>query len=261
MRFKIILSVCPEAFGTVLPISYQFELAACVNRLLTSNGERYQKWLYTNGLGPEDNLRQKLYSISNLYIPKIRVEGDRLNIGVPRVQFWLSFWPKNETESFVRQCVENQEVVLGDRRSKVMFVVESVNMVSPIEFGEVMEYMTLSPFVMIGMRPNRCLEYLSPENPVFFQFAVEELIERYERLHRSLYTGSREYKVELLSPVKRKGVCIRQYTPREMKVIGYMFRFRLTMAPELQQLAYETGLGDKINFGFGYLELLNKVAK
>jgi CRISPR/Cas system endoribonuclease Cas6 (RAMP superfamily) len=33
------------------------------------------------------------------------------------------------------------------------------------------------------------------------------------------------------------------------------------MDVQLQQLGYEIGLGDKINFGFGYVELINKMAK
>jgi CRISPR-associated endoribonuclease Cas6 len=65
----------------------------------------------------------------------------------------------------------------------------------------------------------------------------------------------------LLSPVKRKGVCLRYSSNKETKIIGYMFRFKLKMDAELQRLGYETGMGDKINFGFGYVELINKVSK
>jgi CRISPR-associated endoribonuclease Cas6 len=261
MRFKIILAVQPEVFGSILPISYQFELAACVNRLLTSNQERYKKWLDANGLTPEDNLHQKLYSLSNLYIPKIRVEGDRLDIAVPRVQFWISFHHEQGTEQFVHECFEGCEVVLGDRVSRVKFKVDNVLPISPIQYRETMEYMTLSPIVVIGIRPDNTVEYLSPENPYFAQFIVDELIARYERLNRTTYTGSKEFKMEVISPVKRKGVCLRYSPVKETKIIGYMFRFRLTMDVQLQQLGYEIGLGDKINFGFGYVELINKMAK
>jgi CRISPR-associated endoribonuclease Cas6 len=261
MRFKIILEVQPEVFGSVLPISYQFELAACVNRLLTTDKERYGKWLAANGLTPEDNLHQKLYSISNLYIPKIRVENDRLEIAVPRVQFWISFQHENETEQYVRSCFEGSEVVLGDRVSRVKFNITSVVPISPIEYTEEMQYMTLAPIVVIGIRPDNTVEYLNPENPYFAQFIVEELIARYERLNRRNYTGSRDFKMEILSPVKRKGVCLRYSQNKESKIIGYMFRFSLKMDPELQKLGYETGMGDKINFGFGYVELINKMSK
>jgi CRISPR-associated endoribonuclease Cas6 len=232
-----------------------------VNRLLTTDKERYEKWLTANGLTPEDNLHQKLYSISNLYIPKIRVENDRLEIAVPRVQFWISFYHENETEDYIRSCFQDCEVVLGDRISRVKFKITHVLHITPIEYKEEMQYMTLAPIVVIGIRPDNTVEYLNPENPYFAQFIVDELIARYERLNRCQYTGSREFKMELLTPVKRKGVCLRYAQNKESKIIGYMFRFKMTMDPLLQKLGYETGMGDKINFGFGYVELINKVSK
>ena len=33
MRFKLVLSVKSESFGSVLPVSYQYELSAAVYRL------------------------------------------------------------------------------------------------------------------------------------------------------------------------------------------------------------------------------------
>ena len=257
MRFKVILSVSPD-LGSVLPISYQYELAACVNRLMTGNEAAYSQWLHLNQLSHEDNLRQKLYSISNLYIPKIHVEGDRLKILTPRIQFWISFTHEVGTEEYVRECMLGQEVVIGDRLSRVRLQIEKIDPVASVEFSETMEYMALAPMVVIGMRPNNSLEFLDPTNDYFARFLVDDLIERYERLSRSPYTGSREYSFELLSPPKRKGVLVRPYTPQQQKIIGYMFKFRLTMDVSLQRFAYDLGMGDKINFGFGYVELINK---
>lgn len=260
MRFKIILSVSPD-LGVVLPISYQCELSACVNRLLTGNQEYYNNWLQANELTQEDNLRQKLYSISNFYIPKIHVEGDRLKIMVPRIQFWISFHHETDTESYLRKCMEGQEVVIGDRRSRVKLLIDRIEPVTSIEFTETMDYMSLSPMVIIGMRSNNTLEYLDPENTFFAQFLVEELIDRYQQLMRKPFMGTKEFKFELLSTPKRKGVLVKPYTPQQIKIVGYMFKFRLTMDIELQKLAYNLGMGDKINFGFGYVELINKQPK
>ena len=261
MRFKLVLSVHTEVHGNVLPISYQYELSSCINRLLTADREVYELWLRANGLSPLDNLQQKVYSLSNLYIPRILVSGDRLTIKVPRVQCWISFMPEVETEEFVRHCLEGKEIMLGDRVSRVLFSVDRIEAVSPVVYAETMEYTTLAPVVVMGMRPGGRLEFLAPDNPVFAQFLIEELIERYERLKKTAYVGARDYHFELLCPPKRKGVSIRRFTPQERRVIGYMMKFRLTMSPELQRFAYETGLGDKIKVGFGYIELLHKKAK
>lgn len=261
MRFKISLNVQADDSGTVLPISYQFELASCVYRLLTTNYFRFRQWLESNGLSHSDDRQQKVYSISNLYIPKVQVDGDRLIIGVPRVQFWISFWPREGTADFVRKCFSDQTLLIGDKKTRVKFVVTAIEEMPTIEFTDQMEYLTLAPIVVIGMRPNGSLEYLDPQNPCYSQFAMEDLTERYGRLMRRPYDGPHDFKWELLAPPKRKGVTIYQGTPKERKVVGYMLRFRLTAPPELQEMAYETGLGDKINFGFGYVELLNNITK
>ena len=46
--------------------------------------------------------------------------------------------------------------------------------------------------------------------------------------------------------------------PSPQKIVGYMLKFRLEMDPELQEFAYVSGLGDDINLGFGYVELIRK---
>ena len=92
MRFKLVLSVKSESFGSVLPVSYQYELSAAVYRRIRENFELYLHWLSSNGFAPIDDCRNRLFSFSNLYIPRIRVEYDRLHILVKRVQMWISFF-------------------------------------------------------------------------------------------------------------------------------------------------------------------------
>ena len=45
MRFKLVLSVKSESFGSVLPVSYQYELSAAVYRRIRENFELYLHWL------------------------------------------------------------------------------------------------------------------------------------------------------------------------------------------------------------------------
>lgn len=260
MRFKISLEVIAEKFGNTLPISYQYELTSIITKLLTDNHEMYQEWLYKNNLTLADATRTNLFTISNLYIPKIFVEGDRLKINVPRIQFWISIFPNVETEDFISYALLNQSIVIGDDLSAVCFRISAIDSVSPIKYYNVMEYQTLSPLVILGLRPNKTVEYLNPHSHFFSKFMVEELIERWENLYHQAYLGDRRYKFELLNPEKRKAVTIYSNTTQQQKVVGYMMKFRLYLAPELQEIAYTLGLGDRINEGFGYIELLKKEA-
>ena len=90
MRFKLVLSVQTELSGNILPVSYQYELSSCVHRILTEDRGAYEQWLGMNGFLPEMNTRYKLLSVSNFYIPKIKVEEDRLYVLAKRVQLWIS---------------------------------------------------------------------------------------------------------------------------------------------------------------------------
>lgn len=260
MRLKITLEIVPQALGTVLPISYQCQLSQTVDQLLKADMQSFASWLSDNGFTPEDNTRYQLYSISNLYVPRIYVQGDRLQINVPRVQFWLSFYPESGTRELVTNALIGKSMDIGDQISRVRFLITAVDLVSPVKYSQVMEYQTLSPVVVQGVRPNRSMEYLFPQNPCFSEFFVQDLIERWEHIHRMPYTGSRSYKFQSLRADKRKAVSCWNGTPQQRKIIGYMLKFRLTIDPKLQEIAYVCGLGDCIHLGFGYLELLQKSA-
>lgn len=258
MRFKITLELDSQAFGTVLPISYQYELFTSVNKLITSNMSAYVQWLDSNGFTLDDDLHFPLYSVSNLYVPKIFVKGDRLQINVPRVQFWISVYPELGTREFLASNLVGKSIVIGDWISRVLFRITAMDDVSPVEYKQEMEYQTLSPVVVKGERPNGSIEYLPPTNHYFPEFFVQALIERWEQYNRRPYTGNRSFRFVQLQPEKRKAVSVNTDRGRQMKVIGYMLKFRLYMDPQLQELAYVCGLGDCSNMGFGYLELLKK---
>ena len=258
MRYKITLEINAEKYGNILPISYQYELTSTVNNLLMADSVLIEEWLKKNRLNMQDYMQMRLFSISNLYIPKIYVVDDRLHINIPRIQFWISLFPSIGTEQFLNQTMLNREIVLGDRVSSVSFNITEISPISPVVFSETMEYQTLSPLAVVGLRPNQTIEYLNPRNMYFGQFMVDDLIERWEMLYQEPYMGDRSYQLKLLMPERRKAVTVYTGTVQQQKVVGYMMKFRLSMAPELQEIAYTLGLGDKINLGFGYIELLKK---
>ncbi len=261
MRFKVILEIDAEKFGNILPISYQYELVEIINKLFHADPQLYEQWLEDNNLYMPDIKNNLVYTISNLYIPKIFVDGDRLHISVPRVQFWISVLPEFGSENFLSQTLLGKEIVIGDNISSVSFHVSDIQIVSPVIFKPYMEYQTLSPLAVVGLRPNKTIEFLNPHNLYFGEFMVENLIERWEYLNQQQYMGDRRFSFQILQPERRKAVTVYTNTVQQQKVVGYMMKFRLTLAPELQELAYILGLGDKTELGFGYIELLKKESR
>ncbi len=258
MRFKLILSVKAESFGNVLPVSYQYELSAAVYRRFRENMDSYLSWLSSNGFAPVDDCRNRLFSFSNLYIPRIRVENDRLHILVKKVQMWISFLPVRGTREFVEKLFLGATFVLGDRRSRVELAVDEIVDCPVPEFGREAEYLALSPIVFMVARSNRSMEYIGPDNPDYATCFYRAILGKYEKIFGRPFKGDTGFSFQLLSEPKRKGIFMMRFTPEESKVIGYMYKFRLSMEPILHQIMYETGVGEKINLGFGCVEILRQ---
>lgn len=254
MRFKLILSVKADRFGSVLPVSYQYELSSCIYRKLSDNMDLCATWLSQNGFEPRLNARYRLFSLSNFYIPRIRVEEDRLHILARRVQLWISFLPERGTEELLRTIFSGQSLLIGDRYSKVEFTVDDIVRIEAPDYQYTMEYLSLSPLVFSNVHEIG-IEYLSPDAPQYCDVMIKSILDKYEYFyHKPFPADELRFGFELITAPKRKGIFIKRYTANESKTIGYMYKFRLTLNPVLQHLIYNTGLGEKINLGFGCIE-------
>ncbi len=257
MRFKLVLLVQEKSHSSILPVSYQYELSSCIHRKLMQNTDAYGMWRQLNGFAETPTTKHRLISISNLYIPKIKVEGDRLHILTKRVQLWISLLPERGTHEFIHSVFTDQLLTIGDKHSQVEFKVESIveRQIEPMQQSQ--SYISLSPIVFINSRTNKSIEYLAPNHPDYTKYLQTNLLEKYKHFYGKEFDQDPTCHIELLSEPKRKGIFIKRFTPYECKVIGYMYKFQLTAHPILQNLLYNTGMGDKVNIGFGCIEILN----
>ncbi len=256
MRFKLILLIKPETFGNILPVSYQYELSSCIFRKMTENRTLYDNWMRMNGFIENTNQQHRLFSISNLYIPHIKVEKDRLYLLTKRVQLWISFLPERGTQEFIETVFANTSLLIGDKKSQVDFFVEQIvaSTEEPTEYN--MQYLSLSPIVFSCLRSNHSIEYIGPHNEEYQETMMQNILNKYKILYGKDFPYENKWNFEVLSEPKRKGIFIKRFTPNETKVIGYMYKFSIQMHPVLQKIIYHTGLGDKINLGFGCIEIL-----
>ena len=230
MRFKVVLKLNVKTAGRVLPISYQCELSNAINWLLTSDRQLYRKWLQANNLTENDTHVFSPYSLSNLYVPHLFVFQDRMTIQVPRVQFWISFHHNEWTFEYLNEALLNKRFDLGDHKSFVNFVVESITPVKSVDFAETMIYQSISPVNVAAVRND---------------------------INKKSYNGSKDFSFRQLFPSKRKAVKV-IYNNRLTLVISHMLKFEMTMDPLLHEIAYDLGIGNDVYNGFGYIELLNK---
>lgn len=256
MRFKLILLIKPDTFGNILPVSYQYELSSCIFKKMTENKLLYNNWMRMNGFIENNNFQYRLFSISNFYIPHIKVEQDRLYLLTKRIQVWISFLPERGTKEFVESVFTNTTLLIGDKKSRVNFYVEQItaNTEEPTEHN--MQYLSLSPIVFSCLRANHSVEYITPDNSEYLEIMKQNILNKYKLLYGKEFSLENNWNFKILSEPKRKGIFIKRFTPNETKVIGYMYKFSIQMHPILQKIIYHTGLGDKINLGFGCIEIL-----
>lgn len=271
MRFKLLLTLDPLSYGNKIPVNYQYELSGWIYRTLANGDLAYSTWLHENGY-LQERKQFRLFTFSNLQIPKFRLEGDRLIVLSDHICLYLSFLPERATEEFIKGLFSSQSFVLGDRLSKMQCFVQSVELVEPPVFEPVMTFLTLSPMVLSGHLENGKPTYLSPEDPQADRLVYDNLCAKYQAFYGHPYTAvskevvstngeseiqntsSSTLSFKLLAPPKRKKITIKAYTPQQTFIVGYHTRFQISLPKELMHILYETGVGEKGSMGFGMVE-------
>lgn len=253
MRFKITAKVEKSALGNKLPINYSYPLSSWIYNVLAKADTAYSEWLHDNAF-KDGNKVFKFFTFSNLTIPKLKLDRDRLLIFSDTVSFYLSFLPEKSTEMFVKGLFRDQRFTLGDRYSKVQFEVQQIELIPSPDFTKTEIFETLSPVVVSVKEPNGKVTYISPEREEYSACLFKSLKEKYKVYYQKEFSGSEDFQFELLSePGKPRLITIKADTPSETKIRGYNYTFRLKADEELKKLAYEVGLSEKGSLGFGMI--------
>lgn len=252
MRFNLTLKVEKTRFGNKLPINYSYLLSSWIYKVISKSDAAYAAWLHNNGFRDGSKIF-RFFVFSNLNIPKVRLEGDRLCILSDTVSLCLSFLPEKSTEEFIKGLFREQQFALGDKKSKVQFEVQQVELIPQPELTVDTAFRTISPVVVSVKEPGGRVSYVSPEKEEYGAFLLKNLKEKYKIYYGREYPGPATSRFELLSPPKSRLVTIKADTPDETKVRGYNFTFRFHTDTELLELMYASGCGEKGSMGFGML--------
>lgn len=263
MRFIITLRVNAHRFGRLLPLNYQYEMSAAIYKTLSSGNEDFAAWLHNNGFQTEEGKQFKLFTFSRFNVPSFRIlrQSNQMELKSEYVQWQISFWPENSTQTFIGGVFENRVFEIGNRDSRVQFEVANIEILPPPEFQETMCYKALSP-ISVSFRDDFGRDCY-PRTPDEFANAdwVKErllvnLLDKYSAFYGEDYQGECFLNFSVLSEPKSSLVTIKAGTPQETKVRGFMCQLALNAPPELQKIAYEAGLGELNSQGFGCLGLM-----
>ena len=254
MRFRLTLQLQPEAMGREMPINYQFPLQAAIYKTLAASDAAFSSWLHENGY-KQNGKRFKLFTFSNLLVPcAINREHERLIPKRDIATWYVSFLPDRGTKEFVQGLFKDQTIQIADRVSGVQYLVRELQIMPELEYAPLMEFDTLSPVCVSARNERGKMDYLSPTDPRYEKALLTGLLARYNIIHGQPFTGESYCHLELTSEPRSSLVKIKSDTPQETRVRGYRYRFRIDLPPELMQIAYESGLGEKGSMGFGMIE-------
>lgn len=258
MRFALTLSVNKTAYGNLIPLSYSYELSAWIYKVLASSDEAYASWLHDNGFAQE-NKRFKFFTFSRLLFDNAKpVKGtDRLAIFSDKATIFLSFAPEISTQNFISGIFSNNEFTIGDRKSKVKFRVNNIELLPSPDFSESYgQFRTLSPITVSMKDENGRIVYVSPENTDYDygQLLSKNLKEKYRIYYQKEPEQETAFELKLLSPPRSKLIKIKSGTPGETNIRGFDIKFSLQTNPELLHMIYECGAGEKNSLGFGMVE-------
>lgn len=262
MRFKLILEVNKRAFGNTIPINYQYEQSAAIYKILSYANEEYATWLHKNGFQLKNGKQFKLFSFSRFKIEKRHIlkEEGRIQILSDTIEWQISFFPEKSTQQFIQGLFSNQFFEIGDKKSVVQFIIRSVETMSAPKFSEEMTFSTMSPLCIKFKKENGKTAYLPPTDVRSKHLIFNGLTDRYQSFYnKPLECTLDDCYLDILNDPKPVLITIKAGTPEEIKVKGYMFRFKAHAPVELMQLMYESGTGSLCSQGFGCLKAENTI--
>ena len=264
MRFKLTLEHTDKG---LLPLNYQYELSSWIYKTLNYGNEEFAEWLHREGY-TNDYKQFKLFTFSNLLVPKFKIEGDRMQIESREAELIVSFYPIDSLEYFVSGLFSNQAFRVADKRSGSSFTVKTVEKLPEPEFESDMEFKALSPILVSykHSEKQKYATYLHPGDDQYGDLLINNLAAKYNAFYADtpvtnaddeteysgqFETGNMDYAFELLGKSKSRLITIKSGTKQESKLRGYLYRFRMKAPVELIRLGYYAGFGEKNSLGFG----------
>ena len=246
MRFKLNLELRRNS-GNAMPIDYQYFQSAVIYRILQNADCGYSQWLHENGFQLQSGKQFKLFSYSPFKVEKRKVIGDRLFILGGDIEWQISFLPEKSTQDFVQGVFLNPEPIqICDKISGVELNVRSVELMPDPVFGDEMEFSLMSPLYI----KNEKNEHITPYQDGAIDILVNQVRDKFKSFYGEDYDG--EIKLEFTGEPRQKLVTIKRGTPMQSSIKCFSgLCFKLTASPIIQNLVFNTGIGNLTSMGFG----------
>lgn len=266
MRLKITFAV---QAGSLLPLSYQYELSAWVYRVLSNAQPEFATWLHNKGYD-QSGKNYKLFTFSSLHIAPFTLhqESNAIEVRGNSITWEISFFVEDAVKAFVQGLFTNERFTIGTKALRpVQMQVRSVELLPLVEFEATPVLLKMRSPLCLAMREenNMYPTYISPTHKQFEPLFKQHLLGKYASLMTQFDSlqplpanAQEQIRFKLLSEPTSRLVTIKAFTSQQSKIRGFIFDFELSAPPSLLHLAYYGGFGEKTSLGFGYAALKNK---
>jgi len=237
-----------------LPVNYQWLISSWVYRTLEKANPEFSAWLHENGFGYQGK-QYKLFTFSALSPQRYQIDqGAQAFVLVqPPSTLQLSFYVDEAMQHFVMGLFKGQQFSLKSGRFQAGFEVSGVEMLAPPAFRERMRFRLLSPLCVSRQEAGKkYADYLHPQDEGYGELLIRNLLHKRGALRQQ---GADQeaantaidfpHDFQLLSSPKSK-----LFTIKGVSIRGYLFDFELAAPPDLLELGYYAGFGEK-NSGLG----------
>lgn len=268
MRIKLTLQA-PNDF-TSIPINYQYPLSAAIYKILSVSSEEYSKYLHNKGYLGTDGKPRKLFNFSNLFFkPRAMIKDQCLVIQPQSIAYIYISSPM--IDDFIRNLfiglVKIKHIYIETKNIRVAFNVMEIEALPSPEFESTTYFQALSPIVVkTTTKGTKYFKtyYYRPLDAELPKAVRESLIRKYITVYGEQPQNDQlEFTIDH-AYINRKGgqekvsklITIREGHSDATKIKAFLCPFTLSGSKELMQIAWECGLGDKTNMGFGCIDMV-----
>ncbi len=242
---RIRLELEPENGEVVVPVHYNYMVQGLIYRYIDPD---LATWLHEQGFSAKGR-PFKLFTFSRLF-GAFRRAGDRLVYRGP-LGLYIGSPIANFVESLAQNLVRVGSVPLGDGYLRL----SSISVEMPPDVSEVLKVRALSPITVYSTVPmpdgRKLTYYYSPWEQPFSQQIATNLMKKYELIEGRLPDPAWTFEVKPWKVYKHNQVIVK-YKGTVIK--GWTGTYWLQGAPQLLEVALQTGLGSKNSQGFGMIE-------
>jgi CRISPR-associated endoribonuclease Cas6 len=225
-----------------------------------------------------------------LMCSKVKIKDEKIGFLNKRIQWQIS----SPVDEFIQHLImgifaEGQEIEIGPEDNVIKLVIEKVETLPGPEFKESMRFTCLSPITVSSIvspfhrstqawnretvepgtwnggtwnmeqwNDSKCY-YLRPWEEGFSEAIKNNLIKKYRLIYgKDINDAHFEIKIDPVYMNKRAGKIIKNINFKDTNIIGFMAPFEVRGSPELIEVGYEAGFGEKGSMGFGMVKINNR---